>query len=627
VDFVVPSRGRIDPIVPVSLTASTHACPSVARQVAPAEAWVLAPLIAGQPTYRLGRRIGDRFQYPRPKTAPSITASLPQRPAAVTVHGVDGSVATICLDLDTSKALKGVVDADAVRLGRLLDECGLRWVADFSPSGGRHIYVPLAVRLDGRAARELVEALTQVAPSLDPSPHQNITDGCIRVPGSPHKSGGHQVLATPLSAAYNIMRRRNPEAAVDRLRKALAPELRRVRELKQQALKLAGRPPKASDSFAGTKAGSESPLRRVARTGLYDTARYKSPSEARMAVLNHFSGCRWTLDQVRDGITGQFPGLAALYGTEAKQGRLLEKEWASALAWTNKSSPRPTGRGYAFINDTSRPLPTGGAATSASKAGIHQLVNDLENVLYGVLDHRLMKLGRESLGLRFLFRSLLGYMRAKETDLLDVGCRTLAIALGKHHATIARLLPRLVQVSDGIITKVADARRRSADVYLIQLPDHHRQLARELSWRKGKIHGIRHVFRVLGEPAALVYEAIERARHSPTNADIIRGTGISRSAVENALGEMSALGMVHREGRQWHITATTNLGQLAIRLGVIEDVQAQISLYRHQRAAWHAYLDRFLDQGITETSLYDTEREEHWLPPDDDAASYVWEAA
>jgi hypothetical protein len=71
---------------------------------------------------------------------------------------------------------------------------------------------------------------------------------------------------------------------------------------------------------------------------------------------------------------------------------------------------------------------------------------------------------------RFLFRSLLGCMRAKETDLLDVGCRTLAAALGKHHATIARLLPRLVQVSDGIITKVADARRRSADVHLFQLP-------------------------------------------------------------------------------------------------------------------------------------------------------------
>lgn len=601
-----------------------YALPSVGCQVTPEEAWILAPLIAGQPTYRLGSWIGDRFQYPRPKSIPRITKALPRRPAAVAVHAADGTVATLCLDLDTSKAIKAVVDADAVRLGRILDECGLRWVEDFSPSGGRHLYVPLADRIDGAAARELVEALALQAASLDPGPHQNMTDGCIRVPGSPHKSGGHQMLITPLSAAYDIMRRRNPAAAVDRLRTTLAPELHRIQELKARVAKSAAGTGRGSVPLVPGSAGAETPLRRIARTGLYDTNQYQSPSEARMAVLNHFSGCRWTLDQVRAGISGQFPGLAALYGTEAKQDRLLEREWANAIAWTQKTAPLSAGRRNAFINDTSRTEPTGGAAGSASKAGIHQLVNDLENILYGVLDHRMMKLGRESLGLRFLFRSLLGYMRAKETDLLDVGCRTLATALGKHHATIARLLPRLVQVSDGIITKVADARRRSADVYLIQLPAHHQQLARELSWRKGKIHGIRPVFRALGEPAALVYEAIERGRHSPTNADIIRTTGISRSAVENALGEMSALGMVHRYGRQWRITATTNLGQLAVRLGVMDDVQAQISLYRHQRAAWHAYLDRFLDQAITETSLYDTEREEHWMPPDD---PFLWEAA
>lgn len=601
-----------------------HALPSVGCQVTPEEAWILAPLIAGQLTYRLGSWIGGRFQYPRPKSMPRITRALPRRPAAVAVHGADGTVATLCLDLDTSKALKAVVDDDAARLGRILDGCGLRWVEDFSPSGGRHLYVPLAERMDFAAARELVEALALQAPSLDPSPHQNITDGCIRVPGSPHKSGGHQALMTPLSAAYDIMRRRNPAAAVDNLREAIAPELRRIRELKVRAAKPAAVAAGGSVALGPVSTGVEGPLRRVARTGLYDAALYKSPSEARMAVLNHFSGCRWTLDQVRAGITGQFPGLAALYGSGAKQDRLLEREWANAVAWTQKDAPPSAGKRNAFINDTSRTVPTGGAAGSASKAGIHQLVNDLENILYGVLDHRMMKLGRESLGLRFLFRSLLGYMRAKETDLLDVGCRTLATALGKHHATIARLLPRLVEVSDGIITKVADARRRSADVYLIQLPAHHQQLARELSWRKGKIHGIRHVFRALGEPAALVYEAIERGRHSPTNADIIRATGISRSAVENALAEMSALGMVHRDGRQWRLTATTNLGQLAVRLGVMDDVQAQITIYRHQRAAWHAYLDRFLDQAITEEALYDPEREEHWIPPDEVS---LWEAA
>src|SRR4051794_24090754 len=127
-----------------------------ARQITPEEAWTLAPLIAGTPTYRLGRWIGGRFQYPRPQNPPRITAALPARAAAVLIHGVDGSVATLCLDLDTSKALQGVVDDDAQRLGILLESCGVRYVADVSPSGGRHLYIPLAERMSGPEARELV---------------------------------------------------------------------------------------------------------------------------------------------------------------------------------------------------------------------------------------------------------------------------------------------------------------------------------------------------------------------------------------------------------------------------------------------------------------------------------------
>jgi hypothetical protein len=459
---------------------------------------VLAPLLAGQPTYRTGRWIGHRFQYPRPATPPAITKSLPDRPAAVMIHGTDGSVATLCIDLDTSKAVKGVVESDAARLRKLLEEANVGFVEDFSPTGGRHIYIPLQERLTAAKAREFIEALGLLAASLDPSPHQNITDGCIRVPGSRHKAGGHQTLITPLSQAYATLRVRNSPRALETLRTALAPELARIQVLKERQAK-AGTTPRANAAQLPIAARSESPLRRIARTGLYDTAKYASPSEARMGVLNHFAACGWSLEDVQNELIGQFPGLAALYGTPAKQARLLPREWANAQAFTNagdaqKRRPRETGKNNALINNTSPTQPTGGAL-NASSASIHQLVNDLENILFAVLDHRLAARGREGLGLRLLIRGLLGYMRAKDTDLLDVGCRSLAVALGKHHVTIARLLPILSQASDGIITKVADARRKTADVYLIQLPQHYEQLARELTWRKGRIHAVRPVFR------------------------------------------------------------------------------------------------------------------------------------
>jgi hypothetical protein len=257
-------------------------------------------------------------------------------------------------------------------------------------------------------------------------------------------------------------------------------------------------------------------------------------------------------------------------------------------------------------------------------------VNDLENVLYAVLDHRLKERGREGLSLRLLLRAVLGYMRTMETDLLDVGCRTFATAMGKHHGTISRLLPALEHASDGILSKVSDARGRNADAYVIQLPQHFEQLARELSWRSGKIHGIRPVFRALGDVAALVYEAIERGRLSPTTAVIVRTTGLSRTAVETALATMSSYNMIERRHGQWTITAGTGLAELARRLGALDDAVEQITRHRRQRAAWHAWLDRHQAPNLAAHELHDSEYDDYWLPPANDDVGWhtaVYEAA
>jgi hypothetical protein len=86
---------------------------------------------------------------------------------------------------------------------------------------------------------------------------------------------------------------------------------------------------------------------------------------------------------------------------------------------------------------------------------------------------------------------------------------------------------------------------------------------------------------------------------------------------------MEALGMIRRDNGHWRV-AGTNLSNLAARLGVLEDYQAHIGRNRLERARWHAYLDRFLTTQVEEPELYDSEREEYWLPPGDAA---VWAAA
>lgn len=60
----------------------------------------------------------------------------------------------------------------------------------------------------------------------------------------------------------------------------------------------------------------------------------------------------------------------------------------------------------------------------------------------------------------------------------------------------------------------------------------------------------------------------------------------------------------------------------------MDDLWDQVSQHRRQRAAWHASLDRFLDREITESELYEAERDEHQLPPDIEPAapSALWEA-
>ena len=63
-----------------------------------------------------------------------------------------GTGRMLALDLDPSR---GDVGRQAAGLVRLLERLGARHVADVSPSGGRHVYVPFAVSLPWRELRDV----------------------------------------------------------------------------------------------------------------------------------------------------------------------------------------------------------------------------------------------------------------------------------------------------------------------------------------------------------------------------------------------------------------------------------------------------------------------------------------
>ena len=128
----------------------------------------------------------------------------------------------------------------------------------------------------------------------------------------------------------------------------------------------------------------------------------------------------------------------------------------------------------------------------------------------------------------------------------------------------------------------------NADQYTLVIPEHIRSGAEALSWRKGKLHSMRPVFRELGMPAAFVYEALE---HSPANvAELARLTGIGRSTVHEALEILASWNLARKTATGWEMVQGTSLASLAESLGVQEFIAELIFRYRAQRQLWREWL-------------------------------------
>jgi hypothetical protein len=180
VGFCVPSirKAVLVSIVPALLPASTFADANfkmrVVPETSPKEAWAaLAPLLAGQPRMRVSRDGGK--PYPQ-RHERDLSAGLPSFHAAVRTFGKDGTCAAVFLDFDSSVAGVDLVNADVAAVKVWLGRCGARWIEDFSPNGGRHVYIPLQQRVVFSEARDLVEARG--------TRYQSLTKGYIRVLGS-----------------------------------------------------------------------------------------------------------------------------------------------------------------------------------------------------------------------------------------------------------------------------------------------------------------------------------------------------------------------------------------------------------------------------------------------------------
>jgi hypothetical protein len=146
----------------------------------------------------------------------------------------------LALDLDLARArvdpgvdnnlvaARAEVEHQAAELGQLLAGLGAQYLADVSPSGGRHVFVLFAAPLPWRELRDIARALAFRFPAIDTAPMASL-GGQISPPGSRHRSGGWRVLSSPEAASAAVEHPNGPEVW-DRLLTELAAELRQVEQ-------------------------------------------------------------------------------------------------------------------------------------------------------------------------------------------------------------------------------------------------------------------------------------------------------------------------------------------------------------------------------------------------------------
>jgi DNA-binding transcriptional ArsR family regulator len=559
---------------------------------------------------RLSRDAGKT--YPQ-KHERNLTEALPSLPAAVRIFGKDGTCSAIFLDFDSSVAGLDWVQADVRAVQSWLHSVGARWIEDYSPNGGRHVYVPLAQRVTFSEARDLVEALGTRYRTLDKTPHQNLLHGCMRTPGSPHKRGGHQELAMSLSMAYDIARRPNNASVWAAMTKDLAAEIKAVRALRQEEVFT----PSSSDApVIEQPVGRMSrPMQVLAQTGMYDTNRYASDSEARQAVILSAAAAGLQLvDVERRMLQGTWPGLASFYARYAARHRLpaLRRDWSSAVSYLSKNQASGTGKNNVRRSPTSQPnTQAGGIKGSSSIANPdaeHRYIRTWRSALR--IREVNYQRSRTGMGRRMVLRALGEAAHMTASRFVEFGVRSIAVATGLDHTTVGLHLRELRAENDPLVTLVEEARGTKGDLYMLTIPEELKTAAEDATWQKGKIHALRPVFRELGLPAAFVYEALE---HSPalSTAEIVRVTGLSRSTVHETLEVLFSWNLVAREvSRAWSVVAATSLKQLAEQFGVLEVVAVQMQRYRDDRIIWREWLAKNVN---TVAEL---------LSPDDD---YPWE--
>ncbi len=510
-------------------------------------------------------RRNGRSAYPATSQRP-LSSTPPVAPAAVMLWNNQQQLPVLALDFDAKNGHgPRTASADANAALQLLTKAGLYPFADRSPVGGWHVYAPLPTPQPADQVLLVVTALAQRLPSLDVGPLANPLHGCIRPPGSAHKTGGFQRLVHSHHEVVLALTSRPRPDAWTRLRQELVAELRATPP-----------PTAAADSPAAAgirRRRMAEAAEQLAVTGQHPARAFKSPSEARFSVMCHAVNAGMTLADVHCALRDRWAWLRTSYGTK--------HHTALARDFTKAKQQRTT----ALLSRHVRPSDT---SLHNTQRGAHPTVElDVHLALrrFRTFARHHSRTAGYSPTLRAVLTSLLWAGHVQGRILINTGIRSLAEQAGVHYDTVASMLHQLA--TDGLITRISRAHGPDADVWRINV-----ELATQHPPASGRAGGLRRVFRVIG--GHLVAEVYETLPDSPTadlpsSMELATDLGYDRRRVHEALRVLAGWGLAEQASGRWH-RGPADPHSLSHQLGGEDDWAAQHALHQRQRQAWTARL-------------------------------------
>ncbi len=562
-------------------------------------------MLAARRSMRLYDATARGFTSSRP-----LTTRRPLVPAAVPLFA-HGRARVIALDFDAKTYGGAAVQADVNRVLGWLAETGGRAVVDVSTSGGRHVLVPLApgVTAGVTELRPLLDLLAARLPTLDIVPMTNAATGCITVPGSACREGGHRVLAGDLTAAMDTLTIGSEPAVLTRLTALLgglphthtrtrATGAPRTVETEMRSATVAervigtGRAARLHSRFCRS-APPPASVTTFAATGRLDRSRWASRSEARQSVITHAVLAGATADDITDRLdTADWAGMRDAYAHYGNTLGAVRRDAARALEWAASTLPEP-------VRDTGHKLKhTGGTADPAFSAWLTTAQEWATREYASRRDRWSTHAVLQALA----WGAASGGELVEGVPVVALGGRSLSIAAGLlPETTVWSVLERLRDTPGSPVLLIARGVGQNADRYALVPPSGDKPPEGNSGGeiRAAAIDTIHPAWSVIGQRHRVLYETVAAA-DTPMSVDtLIQAVRIGRSSGYETILDLRTAGLLTFVDGHVQLGAT-DLDDIAHRHGLAAAVRARTVRHRAERIVWREWL---------------AEREEGRVPP------------